>query len=59
MLAAHGTDSTETGIMMTEEIAGTAPHVALLELLDDHSCFVQNPDRYLEALEAHVAGAVR
>lgn len=57
ILAVHGTDSTETDIAMTEDIAATAPHATLLELPGDHSCFLQNPDRFLDVLEAHIAAA--
>jgi pimeloyl-ACP methyl ester carboxylesterase len=55
ILAVRGTDSTETDIAMTEDIVATAPNATLLELPGDHSCFLQNPDRFLTALEAHIA----
>lgn len=55
ILAIRGTDSTETDRAIVGDIVATAPDATLLELPGDHSCFLQNPDRFLEALEAHIA----
>jgi pimeloyl-ACP methyl ester carboxylesterase len=57
VLAVRGTDSTEVDRAIVGDIVATAPNATLLELLGDHSCFLQNPDRFLEALEAHIAAA--
>lgn len=57
ILAVRGTDSTETDVAMAEDIAALAPNATLLELPGDHACHLQNPDRFLEALEAHITAA--
>ncbi len=55
ILAVRGTDSTETDIAMTEEIASIAPNATLLRLPGDHACHLENLDRFLAELEAWIA----
>jgi pimeloyl-ACP methyl ester carboxylesterase len=57
ILAIRGIDSTETDRAMVGDIAEIAPNATLLELPGDHSCFLQNPERFLDAIEAHMAAA--
>lgn len=54
ILAVHGSDSTETDIATTEDIAALARNTTLLELPGDHACHLQNSDRFITALETHI-----
>jgi pimeloyl-ACP methyl ester carboxylesterase len=55
ILAVRGTDSTHVDRAIVGDIVATAPNATLLELPGDHSCFLQEPDRFLDMLEAHLA----
>lgn len=56
MLAVKGTDTTEQDAAVVNDLVATAPHGRLLELPGDHASHIQNIDRFLEELEAHIAG---
>lgn len=55
VLAVMGTDSAETDRAITSDIAANAPNATLLELPGDHACHLENSERFLKALEAHIA----
>lgn len=42
---------------IVDDIVANAQHVTLLELPGGHACFLEHPDRFAEALEAHIAHA--
>jgi pimeloyl-ACP methyl ester carboxylesterase len=57
ILAIRGLGSTETDRAIVGDIVANAPNATLLELPGDHACFLEHPDRFLAALEAHIANA--
>jgi pimeloyl-ACP methyl ester carboxylesterase len=60
MLAVKGSDTAEILSASVDAIVATVPNATLLELPGGHACHLENSDRFLEALEAHLAGnAVR
>jgi pimeloyl-ACP methyl ester carboxylesterase len=60
ILAVKGSDTADFLAAGTERIAAIAPDATLLELPGGHACHIENIDRFLEALEAHLSGiAVR
>ena len=55
ILAVKGTDTAESLSASVDAIVSTAPHATLLELPGGHACHIENFDRFLEALDAHIA----
>jgi pimeloyl-ACP methyl ester carboxylesterase len=56
ILAVKGSDTADCLAAITERIAAIAPNATLLELPGSHACHIENLDRFLDALEAHLAG---
>jgi pimeloyl-ACP methyl ester carboxylesterase len=56
ILAVKGTETAEFLAAGVDAIAAIAPKATVLELPGGHACHIEHPDRYLEALEAHLAG---
>ncbi len=60
VLAVRGTDTTEDLAAIIDDVAANAPRVRLLELPGGHACHIQNMenmDRFLEELDAHITGS--
>ncbi len=55
VLAVKGTETTEDLAAIADDLAAAAPRGRLLELPGGHACHIQNLDRFLEELEAHIA----
>lgn len=55
VLAVLGTESPDSFRSIVETIVTAVPNARLLELPGGHACHLQNPDRFLDALEAHLA----
>lgn len=56
VLAVRGTDTTADFVAIVDDLVALAPEASLLELPGGHACHIQNKDRFLEALDAHLAG---
>lgn len=54
LLAVKGTETTEDLAAIADDLAATAPRGRTLELPGGHACHIQNLDRFLEELKAHV-----
>lgn len=54
VLVVRGTEGTATDRAICDAIAATAPNASLLELPGDHSCHIQEIDRFLAAVEHHL-----
>jgi pimeloyl-ACP methyl ester carboxylesterase len=55
ILAVKGTETSELLGAIVDALAATAPRVTLLELPGGHACHLEQLDRFLEALEAHLS----
>lgn len=55
ILGVKGTETTADMGAMVDAIVAQAPNATLLELPGDHACHIEHMDRFLEALEAHLA----
>ncbi len=56
VLAVRGTDTTDDFIAIVDDLVAMVPQASLLELPGGHACHIQNMDRFLEALNDHLAG---
>lgn len=54
VLAVKGTDTTEQDAAVVYDLVAAVPRARLLELPGDHACHIQNMDRFLEELDAHI-----
>ncbi|MGD9710640.1 MAG: alpha/beta fold hydrolase, partial [Thermomicrobiales bacterium] len=57
ILLVRGKETSDLLGAPTTIIAATAPNATVLELPGGHACHLENPDRFLEAFEAHLASA--
>lgn len=57
VLAVKGTDTTEQDAAAVDDLVAIVPRARLLELPGNHACHIQNIDRFLEKLDAHIAGS--
>lgn len=57
LLAVKGTRTTEPLAAIVEDLASAAPRGTLLELPGGHACHIESIDRFLEALDRHLASS--
>ncbi len=57
VLAVKGTDTTEQDAAVVNNLVAAVPRGRLLELPGDHASHIQNIDRFLEELDAHITGS--
>lgn len=58
ILAVKGAETAAFLAAMIDGIVTNAPHVSLLELPGGHACFLEHPEAFLRALEAHISEGV-
>ena len=59
ILAVKGTDTAGYLAAIVDDIVANAPNATLLELPGGHACHLENFDRFLDELEAHIAKTAR
>jgi pimeloyl-ACP methyl ester carboxylesterase len=55
ILMVKGTETAGVLAAMVDDIVANAPNVTLLELPGSHACFLEHPEEFREAFEAHMA----